>query len=145
MQYAAVTRTFAAGGSAPQYAFLFVAQIAPVAAQALQALAERLMTVCENPQQPGFNHFLFESVAALIRYGCEADPAMVVRFESSLFPAFEKVLQVGAAFRQRLQTATPKRPSALLLSAPSCDVLHNSHNTDGFQEGSGCLRLSKHW
>ena len=69
-------------------------QIAPVAAQALQALADRLMRVCENPQQPGFNHFLFESVAALIRYGSEADPAMVVSFESSLFPAFEKVLQV---------------------------------------------------
>ena len=72
-------------------------QIAPVAAQALQALADRLMRVCENPQQPGFNHFLFESVAALIRFGSEADPAMVVRFEGSLFPAFEKVLQARLA------------------------------------------------
>ena len=61
---------------------------------ALQALADRLMRVCENPQQPTFNHFLFESVAALIRFGCEADLGMVAQFESSLFPAFEKVLQV---------------------------------------------------
>ena len=81
-------------------------QIAPVAAQALQALADRLMRVCENPQQPGFNHFLFEAVAALIRYGCEADPVMVVRFEASLFPAFEKVLQVRDSFC----TATELRP-----------------------------------
>jgi len=75
-----------------------------VAVQALQALADRLMRVCENPQQPGFNHFLFEAVAALIRYGCEADPAMVVRFEAYLFPAFEKVLQVRVATSFQLPT-----------------------------------------
>ena len=86
---------------------LTCAQIAPVAAVALQALADRLMRVCENPQQPSFNHFLFESVAALIRFGCEANPGMVAQFESSLFPAFEKVLQVRAwvffAGRQRVR------------------------------------------
>ncbi len=88
-------------------------QIAPVAAQALQALADRLMRVCENPQQPGFNHFLFEAVAALIRYGCEADPAMVVRFEASLFPAFEKVLQV----RGSCSEATERCPHQQMLVA----------------------------
>ena len=62
------------------------------------------MAVCQNPQQPGFNHFLFEAVAALIRYGCEADPSMVASFESSLFPAFEKVLQARCSFAE----STPK-------------------------------------
>ena len=72
-------------------------QIAPVAAQALAALADKLLLVCKNPQQPGFNHYLFEAVAGLIRYGCEADPAMVEKFEQSLFPAFQVVLAVRTA------------------------------------------------
>lgn len=65
-----------------------------MAAQALAALAQKLLAVCKNPQQPGFNHYLFESVAGLIRYGCEANAAMVLQFEESLFPAFQVVLSV---------------------------------------------------
>ena len=42
-------------------------QIAPVAPTALDLLAKKLLQVAQNPTQPGFNHFLFESVAALIR------------------------------------------------------------------------------
>jgi exportin-2 (importin alpha re-exporter) len=32
-----------------------------------------LVDVCKNPRNPGFNHYLFESVAALIRHGTAAD------------------------------------------------------------------------
>ena len=35
-----------------------------------QALAGMLLEVCKNPRAPGFNHYLFESVAALIRCVC---------------------------------------------------------------------------
>lgn len=35
----------------------------------LQQLSAQLLVVCKNPTQPGFNHYLFESVAALIRWG----------------------------------------------------------------------------
>ena len=73
---------------------MFLVQIAPVAAQALAALAQKLLAVCKNPQQPGFNHYLFESVAGLIRHGCDANAAMVLQFEESLFPAFQVVLSV---------------------------------------------------
>jgi hypothetical protein len=96
-------------------------QIAPVAAVALQALADRLMRVCENPQQPTFNHFLFESVAALIRFGCEADPSMIAQFESSLFPAFEKVLQVRAP-AQALVSGWQTPAGALI-----AQLLYSSH------------------
>lgn len=65
-----------------------------MAAQALAALAQKLLAVCKNPQQPGFNHYLFESVAGLIRWGCAANAAMVLQFEESLFPAFQVVLSV---------------------------------------------------
>lgn len=33
----------------------------------LQQLSQQLLEVCKNPTQPGFNHYLFESVAALVR------------------------------------------------------------------------------
>lgn len=41
--------------------------IAPAAPACLQQLSAQLLVVCKNPTQPGFNHYLFESVAALIR------------------------------------------------------------------------------
>lgn len=41
--------------------------IAPVAPACLQQLSAQLLAVCANPTQPGFNHYLFESVAALVR------------------------------------------------------------------------------
>lgn len=41
--------------------------IAPVAPACLQQLSTQLLAVCKNPTQPGFNHYLFESVAALVR------------------------------------------------------------------------------
>jgi len=67
-------------------------QIAPVAPTALKLLADMLLQVCRNPTQPGFNHFLFESAAALVRFGAAADPALLDLFQAQLFPAFQVVL-----------------------------------------------------
>ena len=52
-----------------------------------------LMRVCKNPTQPVFNHYLFESVAALVKQGCAADPNTVPQLEQMLMPAFQYVLQ----------------------------------------------------
>jgi hypothetical protein len=49
--------------------------------------------VCKNPRNPGFNHYLFESVAALIRHAGGSSPGGIDAFENLLFPAFEHVLQ----------------------------------------------------
>jgi len=48
-------------------------EIAPLLPLCLQALAGILIEVCRNPKNPGFNHYLFETVAALIRNGAEAN------------------------------------------------------------------------
>ena len=68
-------------------------QIAPVATTCLQYLAALLLRVCANPSQPGFNHWLFESVAALIRFSAARDAARLGGLEQELFPAFNTVLQ----------------------------------------------------
>ena len=52
-----------------------------------------LLEACQNPKHPGFSHYLFEAVAALIRHGTAGAPAMAPAFEEALFPAFEHVLQ----------------------------------------------------
>jgi exportin-2 (importin alpha re-exporter) len=49
--------------------------------------------VCKNPTVPGFNHFLFESVAALIANTAVANKETVATLEGMLFPAFEHVLR----------------------------------------------------
>ena len=68
-------------------------QIAGVATMCLQRLAAMLLEVCLNPTQPGFNHYLFESVAALIKYSAAANVGKVAELEENLFPAFNIVLQ----------------------------------------------------
>lgn len=67
--------------------------IAPVAPVCIQQLSQQLLEVCKNPTQPGFNHYLFESVAALIKHGCAVDSSAVVTYEEMLFPPFQILLQ----------------------------------------------------
>lgn len=59
----------------------------------VQALTGMLLEVCKNPKSPGFNHYLFESVAALIKHGTAADPTNLIKFEDTLFGPFDVVLQ----------------------------------------------------
>ena len=81
-------------------------QIAGVATMCLQRLAAMLLQVCQNPTQPGFNHYLFESVAALIKFSAAADVGKVAELEQNLFPAFNIVLQqdvqVGSLLAHRM-------------------------------------------
>ncbi|CAA6671805.1 unnamed protein product [Spirodela intermedia] len=48
--------------------------------------------VCKNPKDPIFNHYLFESIATLIRRTCEKDQSLVGLFEGNLFPALQNIL-----------------------------------------------------
>ena len=50
------------------------------------------MRVIKNPTQPGFNHYLFESVSALVKQGCAKDAGMVDKLEEMLVPPFNYVL-----------------------------------------------------
>ena len=58
-----------------------------------QALAQQLLQVCQNPQGPAFSHYLFESVAALVRRSSEKGTINMDNMQATMFPAFEIVLQ----------------------------------------------------
>ena len=58
----------------------------------LEKLTALLARVCTNPHNPVFNHFLFESIAAVIKFVCAANAGAVAEFEKLLFPPFQSVL-----------------------------------------------------
>ena len=93
----------------------------------LQRLAAMLLQVCQNPTQPGFNHYLFESVAALIKYSAAADVSKVAELEEHLFPAFNIVLQqdVQASVTSHLLCSTilDRNPA---LPVSGCSVLRST-------------------
>jgi exportin-2 (importin alpha re-exporter) len=67
------------------------AGVKPVAGVCLERLSGMVMETCKNPRNPTFSHYLFESVAALLRHA--DDPALIGVFEQTLFPPFQHVLQ----------------------------------------------------
>ena len=66
--------------------------IAPVAPACLQQLSAMLLVVCKNPTQPGFNHYLFESVAALVRCALWAQGGGRLCSVSALVPSLSLAL-----------------------------------------------------
>ncbi|XP_019091483.1 PREDICTED: exportin-2-like [Camelina sativa] len=63
-----------------------------VANYCIGGLTSILSVVCNNPKNPVFNHYLFESVAVLVRRGCERDIALVPPFEAAFLPSLLKIL-----------------------------------------------------
>jgi len=63
-----------------------------VAAECLTKLSAILTSVAANPMHPGFNHYLFESMAALVHTVCMGNASQVAGFEAALFPVFTQVL-----------------------------------------------------
>ncbi|XP_051129556.1 exportin-2-like [Andrographis paniculata] len=63
-----------------------------VALPCINGLASFLNRVCENPKNPIFNHYLFESVALLIKRACEQDPSIISDLETSLLPSVQVIL-----------------------------------------------------
>ncbi|KAL8494897.1 hypothetical protein ACS0TY_019165 [Phlomoides rotata] len=63
-----------------------------VAVPCINGLTTVLNRVCENPKNPVFNHYLFESVAVLIRRACEQDPSIISTFETHLLPILQIIL-----------------------------------------------------
>jgi exportin-2 (importin alpha re-exporter) len=75
-------------------------QINPVTDLVVSHLLKSLEKVCKNPVNPNFNHYLFESLAVLIKSTCgnagnsrsEMQVAACNQFESILFPIFQTIL-----------------------------------------------------
>lgn len=51
-----------------------------------------LNKACENPKNPVFNHYIFESLAVLLKRACGKDASLISIFERSLFPSLQKIL-----------------------------------------------------
>ncbi|PON97281.1 Armadillo-like helical [Trema orientale] len=72
---------------------LGVADITPdIAGPCITGLTSVLGEVCKNPRNPIFNHYIFESVAILVKRACERDPSLTSAFEANLFPSIEIIL-----------------------------------------------------
>lgn len=67
------------------------ADVKPVATICLQHLSGMLLELCKNPRNPTFAHYLFESVASLVK-NAGGDAALMTSFEQLLFPAYQHVL-----------------------------------------------------
>lgn len=66
--------------------------ILPFTDIAVNRLTSILNRICANPSNPSFSHYLFESISVLILNVCKASPDATERFETLLFPPFQKVL-----------------------------------------------------
>ena len=63
----------------------------------LEKLTAALFVVAKNPRNPQYNHYLFESIAVLVKAVCSKNPEHVATFETLLFPPFQQVLQMDVA------------------------------------------------
>ncbi|ORZ08645.1 Cse1-domain-containing protein [Absidia repens] len=54
-----------------------------------------LAVVSKNPSNPKFDHFVFESIGALIKYICPVSPQAITEFENLLFGPFESIISQG--------------------------------------------------
>lgn len=63
----------------------------------LEKLTAAIFVVAKNPRNPQYNHYLFESIAVLVKAVCSKHPEHVATFEGLLFPPFQQVLQMDVA------------------------------------------------
>ncbi|KAF9316527.1 importin-alpha export receptor [Podila horticola] len=69
----------------------------PLVSLSLARLTHIVQAVSSNPSNPKFNHYVFESIGALIRFICTSNPGAASQFESLLFPPFNLILQQDIA------------------------------------------------
>ena len=68
-------------------------QVVPYLDAIIHKLIGLLTAISKNPSKPHFNHYLFETFGVLIRSTCAVQPQLIEKFESSLFPVFNYVLE----------------------------------------------------
>lgn len=68
--------------------------MAPLASVIIQKVTAILSYVSQNPKNPRFNHYLFETLSCLIRYVCKVNPGATDSFEQALFPPFQTMLSM---------------------------------------------------
>ena len=71
--------------------------ILPVTQIVLDKLNAALFVVAKNPRNPQYNHYMFESIAVLVKAVCSKHQEHTATFEGLLFPPFQQVLQMDVA------------------------------------------------
>ena len=67
--------------------------LAPVAPMLLERLTFIITQISQNPSNPHFNHFAFESLSSIVKFLCKTHPALVQAFEKSLGNPFEDIVR----------------------------------------------------
>jgi exportin-2 (importin alpha re-exporter) len=105
--------------------------VTPVTQLIVSHLTSALERACKNPVNPHYNHYLFESIALLVRASCgtgvgeitEANLACCAQFEALLFPPMQAVLAqditefVPYVFQILAQLLNARRPNSGLSDA----------------------------
>ena len=65
----------------------------PYIDEMMSKLSELLTSISKNPAKPNFNHYLFETFGVLIRAVCLKNRSLIQKFEASLFPIFNYILE----------------------------------------------------
>jgi exportin-2 (importin alpha re-exporter) len=71
--------------------------VVPATQIVLSKLTDSLTRVAKNPRNPRYNHWLFESIAVLIKSVCKTEPKATTAFEALLFPPFQIILQMDVS------------------------------------------------
>ncbi|KNC97042.1 importin-alpha export receptor [Spizellomyces punctatus DAOM BR117] len=67
-------------------------ELEPVAVEVVGRITRVIEVISRNPSNPKFNHYVFEALAAIIRFICARKPALVAEFERLLFPPFQAII-----------------------------------------------------
>ncbi|RGB41994.1 exportin-2-like protein [Rhizophagus diaphanus] len=67
--------------------------VAPYVTDIMNHLNKILNEISKNPSNPRFNHCVFESIGALVRFNCQNNPEALSSFENMLFGPFRMILQ----------------------------------------------------
>ncbi|CAG8652097.1 4029_t:CDS:10, partial [Dentiscutata erythropus] len=67
--------------------------MSPYVGEILSHLNKILGEISKNPSNPRFNHYVFESIGALVRFNCSDNPMALQSFENMLFGPFQIILQ----------------------------------------------------
>ncbi|CAG8591612.1 7963_t:CDS:10 [Diversispora eburnea] len=62
-------------------------------AEIMGHLNKILSIISKNPSNPRFNHYVFESIGALVRFNCSNNPVGLQNFENMLLEPFQSILQ----------------------------------------------------
>ncbi|KAJ1300905.1 hypothetical protein OPQ81_003331 [Rhizoctonia solani] len=67
--------------------------LTPTFLTVLTKLVNILGAISQNPSNPNFNQYTFESVSALMRFVCVSNPQLIEQFEGQLFGPFTIIIQ----------------------------------------------------